>query len=169
MSQCETCSITLFFEQIDFPNSQFQFVRVIFPVVIEILFFVICLRFFSWYSEEYDWFYIDSESQFYTLHVSLLAVGDAGDSLNAPWNSKMAANAMKFSSQNADHDMSINHCALQSGGGWWFNDCSHSSMFGDPIVNVHAGYQWHGLTYIDDDISADATLMASRMMIKAVE
>jgi hypothetical protein len=80
----------------------------------------------------------------------------------------MTATAMRFSSQDADHDMSSMNCALQSGGGWWFNDCSHSSMLGDPTVMSNVGYQWHGLTYTDDRISAGATLMTSRMMIKLV-
>jgi hypothetical protein len=103
------------------------------------------LVYFSWYSEEYDWFYIDNEAQFYTLHVSMLSIGDAGDSLNAPWDLAKSSTGMKFSSQDADNDMSMNNCAMQSGGGWWFNSCSHSKMLGDPATGSSAGYQWHGL------------------------
>jgi hypothetical protein len=45
----------------------------------------ICVIFylrFRWYSEEYDWFYLDSSSNAYTLHVSLTAAGDAKDAIN---------------------------------------------------------------------------------------
>jgi hypothetical protein len=122
--------------------------------------------YFSWYSEEYDWFYISSEAHFYALHVSMLATGDAGDSLNAPWDLTKSATAMKFSSQDADHDMSSLNCALLSGGGWWYNNCSHSNMLGDPTTDNH-GYQWYGLSYAGVKTTQEV-LMASRMMIKAV-
>ena len=94
-----------------------------------------------------------------------MASGDAGDSLNAPWDSTKSSTGMKFSSQDADHDMSWNNCALETGGGWWFNDCSHSNMLGDPHV---VGYQWYGLTDVGVNSAANAVLMANRMMIKAV-
>jgi hypothetical protein len=126
------------------------------------------LVYFSWYSEEYDWFYIDNEAQFYTLHVSMLSIGDAGDSLNAPWDLAKSSTGMKFSSQDADNDMSMNNCAMQSGGGWWFNSCSHSKMLGDPATGSSAGYQWHGLINAGVESSKYGTLKASRMMIKNV-
>jgi hypothetical protein len=98
----------------------------------------------------------------------VLATGDAGDSLNAPWDLTKSATAMKFSSQDADHDTSSINCALLSGGGWWYNDCSHSAMFGDSTLNVCTGYQWYGLSYAGVKTTAQSVLMASRMMIKAV-
>jgi hypothetical protein len=124
--------------------------------------------YFSWYSEEYDWFYIDSEAQFYALHVSMLATGDAGDSLSTPWDLTQSATAMKFSSKDADHDKSSSNCALLSGGGWWYNDCSHSAQLGDPNVSNGIGYQWRGLAYTGVETATNSVIMASRMMIKAI-
>jgi hypothetical protein len=98
----------------------------------------------------------------------MLAIGDAGDSLNAPWDLTKASTAMKFSSQDVDNDMSSVNCALQSGGGWWHNDCSHAKLMGDAAVTSRVGYQWHGLSYAGVPTSANCVLMASRMMIKAV-
>jgi hypothetical protein len=126
---------------------------------------LVCSR---WFSEEYDWFYIDSETQFYTFHVSLIANGDAGDSFNAPWDSKKSSNGMKFSSQDADHDLNPLNCAVTTGGGWWFNSCSDSKMLSQPFATSYTGYQWQGLAIVGAEGSVNGTLRASRMMIRNV-
>jgi hypothetical protein len=52
---------------------------------------IICLR-FRWYSEKYDWFYLDGSANVYALHVSLTAAGDAKD----PINTSSPANGKQF-------------------------------------------------------------------------
>ena len=111
---------------------------------------------FRWYSEEYDWFFIESEAQFYKLHVSLFAVGDAGDSLNSPLDPRKTSNGMSFSSPDVDNDLSSGNCAQVQGGGWWYCDCSASTQLGLSGV----GYLWVTLN------PGEMNTMASRMMIK---
>ena len=118
-----------------------------------------------WYSEEYDWFYIDSETQFYTLHVSLTATGDAGDSINSVFQPGASSNGMPFSSKDADHDLSADNCAAQYLGGWWYNSCSSSKQLGTA---TSSNYMWNSLSKDTPPVTTSGQLTASRMMIRPI-
>lgn len=109
----------------------------------------------KWYSAEYDSFCVDSENQGYTLHVAGFS-GDAGDSLIA----ENGANGMKFSTWDADNDMSDgDNCALAYSSGWWLNACSKANLNG----LYYGGINWW--TLIDLQIASNPRIKVVRMMI----
>lgn len=109
-----------------------------------------------WYSAEYDSFYVAGESEGYALHVAGFS-GDGGDSLIA----KNGANGMKFSTWDADNDMSnSSNCALSYSTGWWLNACSKANLNG--LYN--GGMNWWTLIYLQ--IESNPRLKVARMMIK---
>ena len=109
-------------------------------------------------SAEYRSFSLDSESQFYTLHVSGYS-GDAGDSLQYSDNTNGMSfyqNGMKFSTFDQDNDNRVDEsCSLIFGNvGWWFNSCFQCCLncAGDDFN------WWTNPPY-------DENLLISRMMI----
>jgi hypothetical protein len=79
---------------------------------------------------EYVWFYLDSSSNAYTLHVSLTAVGDATDAIN---NTGSSANGKKFV-------VSGTACTAMYGP-WWYTSgdyCCFSRLFG----GAGGGFAW---------------------------
>ncbi|KAH8328664.1 hypothetical protein KR067_012858, partial [Drosophila pandora] len=74
--------------------------------------------------EKYDNFRIGSEKDSYILQSVGNPTGGAGDSLT-----KRHLN-MKFSTMDRDNDLVEGSCASFLGGGWWFNNCGHSSLNG---------------------------------------
>jgi Flp pilus assembly protein TadG len=115
-----------------------------------------------WFSFEYATFKIDAASNNYTIHVSNVGVGDAGDSFNVNTNQLM--NGMRFSSVDKDNDNNqYYNCASVTGGGWWFNSCSYGNLNGDLSTGY---YYWRSLT--DFSLSPTTQLMTSRMMIVSV-
>jgi Fibrinogen beta and gamma chains, C-terminal globular domain len=113
-----------------------------------------------WYSEEYDWFYIDGESNGYALHVSAAGAGDAGDALNSPTQPINSVNGMQFYSYDKD---SSKRCAAANGGGWWNNGCSSSNLMGSTI----RGFVWNELQNgTENKNDAVVMLRTARMMMK---
>ena len=112
-----------------------------------------------WFSEEYARFSVGSASQMYILRLSAVGIGDAGDGFNGNGDPLAKQNGMKFSAQDMRNDFSVSNCALQFGGGWWYNNCMICNLNGlvpvwTPLITVGA--------------SPTAILKRSRMMITAV-
>lgn len=83
---------------------------------------------------EYGSFIIgDEASTQFKLSVSNYQ-GDAGwDALREATEPTWVANGMKFSTPDRDNDgYAGDNCALITGGGWWYNICSSSSLNEDP-------------------------------------
>lgn len=116
-----------------------------------------------WYSEEYDWFYIDGSAQQYTLHASR-GTGDAGDSLNAYPN--LMNNGKKFFTY--DHD-NTQKCALMYWGGWWYASCGASRLTAVDNTQNGGGFRWFTLSQLGIVGDGMGMLKACRMMTKATE
>ena len=86
---------------------------------------------YRWYSEEYDWIYIDSPSKNFIFHVSATATGDAGDSLN---NNFSPSNGMSFVTTGT-------HCSDLRGPSWYTSAklCCYWNMFGSTAAG---GFGW---------------------------
>jgi len=78
----------------------------------------------SWYHAEYSTFRVLSEAQNYTL----LVFGYSGN-----WQDALTTyhNGMKFTTHDRDNDLlSSGNCAVQNGGGFWYNDCGRCFVNG---------------------------------------
>jgi len=77
-----------------------------------------------WYSAEYWSFKIgDGPNDKYRLEVSGYS-GDADDVLQYEGSEGIHYhNGMKFTTYDQDYDSSSGNCAVDGGGGWWFNSC----------------------------------------------
>ncbi|XP_078617590.1 uncharacterized protein LOC144885544 [Branchiostoma floridae x Branchiostoma japonicum] len=88
---------------------------------------------------EYSFFRVSGESDQYRLYIFGYS-GTAGDSMH--YN-----DGQRFSTVDRDNDRSITHCSQALGqGGWWFWDCSYSSLNGRYLCNCARGGQgvvWH--------------------------
>ena len=108
----------------------------------------------SWYSAEYDTFRVESESQYYRIHVG----GYSGDLCDV-MNLDHVQNGMNFSTYDRDNDMHGSvHCAVQGGrggGGWWYNNCVNFNLNGQ-YGSVDFSVYYPGWNYFS----------ASRMMLK---
>jgi Fibrinogen beta and gamma chains, C-terminal globular domain len=123
------------------------------------------MMFFSWFSEDYDFFYVESEAASYTLRTSQSAVGDAGDAINSQYLGRTLSNGMQFSSWDADNDRSDENCALATGGGWWHNNCGSGRLLGDRL-GKYDGYMWRELQSAAPGEGFD--LNTSLMLVTAV-
>jgi len=89
-----------------------------------------------WYDAEYSTFRVLSEAYNYELLV-------AGDSAKYTTSSHLKTyhNGTKFTTYDRDNDLlSSGNCAVQNGGGFWYNNC------GTCFVNGSGQYfQWNGL------------------------
>ena len=90
---------------------------------------------------EYRQFYIDGESDNYTVHVSGYS-GSAGD-----WFS--GTNGLQFSTKDRDHDTRKDgSCANTFHGAWWFGSCHASNLNGKYLKGPHKSYangvNWFG-------------------------
>jgi hypothetical protein len=122
---------------------------------------------FRWFSEDYDFFYVESESSKYVLRTSQTAVGDAGDAINSLYDAELTPiNGMPFSSWDADNDRSSINCAVETGGGWWHNRCGSSRLLGDRNAYYLVGYLWRELETAAP--SEGNGLNASFMLVTAV-
>ncbi|KAM8712150.1 hypothetical protein ACLKA7_012643 [Drosophila subpalustris] len=75
---------------------------------------------------KYDSFAIGNESNLYGLNVLGNYSGNAGDGLRYQ-------QYMKFSTYDRDNDNSINNCAAQFSGAWWYNSCMYSNLNGEYL------------------------------------
>ncbi|XP_034478796.1 fibrinogen C domain-containing protein 1-like [Drosophila innubila] len=75
---------------------------------------------------KYDNFAIGNESNLYGLNTLGKYSGNAGDGLRYQ-------EYMKFSTYDRDHDNSINNCAAQFSGAWWYNSCMYSNLNGEYL------------------------------------
>ena len=113
----------------------------------------------SWYSAEYDTFRVESESQYYRIHVGGFS-GDLCDVMNIDdYGGIKAQNGMNFTTYDRDNDRyENNNCALHVsiGGGWWFNHCAYFTLNG--VYGIYGfGVIFKGNQH---------QLSASRMMLK---
>lgn len=119
---------------------------------------------FRWYSEDYEFFYVENESQYYTLRTSQTALGDAGDAINSNSIGYAIANGMPFSSRDADNDQYSGNCATSFGGGWWYSACGTGSLLGDSLA-LSNRFMRRGL---DRGAPAGIELKACLMLVMAV-
>ncbi|XP_078616745.1 uncharacterized protein LOC144885018 isoform X2 [Branchiostoma floridae x Branchiostoma japonicum] len=102
---------------------------------------------------EYSTFKVSGESDGYRLHISGYS-GTAGDSMTGVHS----LNGQMFSTVDRDNDgWSSDSCSQQYGqGGWWFGDCSFSSLNGRYLGNCGRScppwrgvvlYDWRGGSY----------------------
>ncbi|XP_046865906.1 ficolin-1-like [Drosophila willistoni] len=99
---------------------------------------------------QYDDFYIENENVSYQMTKLGTFTGDAGDSLTHH-------KGQKFSTYDRDNDShSSKNCALERLGGWWYNDCAYSNLFGNYYTGQYdgsmaeKGIYWHyfrGMSY----------------------
>lgn len=112
---------------------------------------------YGWVSAEYYYFLIDSEADYYRLHVAGYS-GDCGDSMAYEGSGGcLDHNGMRFSTADNIHDLVMYNqprCVLYLGGGWWFNFCYNANFNG----NGSAGLSWWTLPY--------PYLNITRMMLK---
>ena len=80
----------------------------------------------QWLWAEYDNMTVESENNYYTLHVTGYH-GNAGDAFNDDQNVSWQANGMPFSTPGRDNSQNGN-CAGNTRCGWWFNRCSSSCL-----------------------------------------
>ena len=114
----------------------------------------------SWYSSEYDNFYIESESAQYVLHVSNYSWGDGLDFLNVVGDCRH--NGVKFYTKDKDNSRGT---AAYYYGGFWFYNSFQILLNGD----YNSSPSTFAITYpFDDPSSYDVrNLKTSRMMMKS--
>ena len=76
---------------------------------------------------QYDYFSVDSEDDWYELHVGTYS-GSAGNSL-------ICHNNMKFSTKDIDNDLSTANCSHKKLGAWWYKDCAAANLNGYYTMN----------------------------------
>ena len=118
-----------------------------------------------WYYAEYESFRVDSEDNWYALHVDDYS-GNAGDSL-ANMTSESPGGiqtGMNFSTYDSDNDMSdVGSCAVIVSAGFWFNDCFLSCL---TCINGTKNFAWYSLDTYGFQIKG--RLKAARMMIRSI-
>jgi len=108
----------------------------------------------QWLWAEYDNMTVESENNYYTLHVTGYH-GDAGDGFSSQQWHYWQSNGMPFSTPDVDNDHWPNaNCAVFFNAGWWFNVCSTSRLHGKSTF-------WYA-----SSASASLPLNASRMMLQ---
>ena|SRR6218665_3377791 len=118
-----------------------------------------------WYFAEYNNFRVDSEANWYALHLDGYA-GNAGDSFANMTSDQPSAiqNGMNFSTYDSDHDLkTVGSCALMFKAGFWFNDCSLSCL---TCMNGTIYFAWYSLN--DYGFQDQGKLRAARMMIRSL-
>jgi len=108
---------------------------------------------------------VDSEANFYKLHVAGYS-GNAGDSLsNVTAGSPTVQNGMRFSTPDADNDLKEDgSCsALNNNASWWFNNCFFSCLTGPYNTKYFA---WQSL--ITYGAQVQGRLRGARMMIRRI-
>ena len=94
---------------------------------------------------EYSSFLVGDASTSYTMNAAGIS-GDAGDGL-------LNSNGYGFSTSDADHDASVDNCALSFESGWWFNHC-HEGLLTGVYSDIEAtewgiGITWEGFGDLD--------------------
>ena len=110
----------------------------------------------SWYSAEYDTFRVESESQYYRIHVGGYS-GDLCDVMNINDEGGIkVSNGMNFSTYDLDNDLSADfNCASAWAGGWWYQACYR--------FNANGAYQEDFSVFYNRDWRY---LSTSRMILK---
>ncbi|XP_050092486.1 fibrinogen-like protein A [Anopheles aquasalis] len=103
----------------------------------------------------YNGFRIGSESEQYSLKTLGAYSGTAGDSMTG------TNKGMKFSTKDRENDVSVNDCARNFHGAWWYNGCTYANLNGvyKNAIN-HKSIHWHSFK---NDYHG---LSFSRMMIR---
>ncbi|KAH8299781.1 hypothetical protein KR044_005914, partial [Drosophila immigrans] len=84
---------------------------------------------------KYDAFAIGAESNLYGLNILGSYSGSAGDALRYQQN-------MKFSTYDRDNDNSVNNCAAQFSGAWWYNSCINSICICSNLNGQYLGGEY---------------------------
>uniref|UniRef100_A0A8C8VFV2 Fibrinogen C-terminal domain-containing protein n=1 Tax=Pelusios castaneus TaxID=367368 RepID=A0A8C8VFV2_9SAUR len=82
---------------------------------------------------KYATFKIAGETEKYMLFLGAFVNGTAGDSLSEH-------SGMMFSTQDRDNDLSLNNCAVNFKGAWWYKDCLWSNLNGLYLTGTHETY-----------------------------
>ena len=118
-----------------------------------------------WFYAEFESFRVDSEANFYALHVDGYN-GNSGDSLsNITSDVWQIQTGMHFSTYDVDNDMSnaVPACAVLYNGGFWFNNCGYSCL---TCMNGTKHFSWWSLQ--DYGLQTQGRLRAARMMIRSI-
>ncbi|KAG8441303.1 hypothetical protein GDO86_006872 [Hymenochirus boettgeri] len=107
---------------------------------------------------EYDYFRLESESDFYRLRLGHYH-GNAGDSLS--WHSDK-----QFSTHDKDRDSYAGNCAHFHKGGWWYNMCAHSNLNGIWYRGGHYRSRYQDGVYWAEFRGGAYSLKKVSMMIK---
>lgn len=107
---------------------------------------------------EYDYFRLESESDFYRLRLGHYR-GNAGDSLS--WHSDK-----QFSTNDKDRDSYTGNCAHFHKGGWWYNMCAHSNLNGIWYRGGHYRSRYQDGVYWAEFRGGAYSLKKVSMMIK---
>ena len=115
----------------------------------------------QWISAEYDIFYIDSEPDLYTIHVTGYS-GDSGDVMNL--SGTQMVNGMPFTTNDRDNDLASLNCANNPPSGptrcgWWYNSCAG--------VTLNGAYGKSGFGLLTPDLKWNR-LWIGRMMMKQI-
>ncbi|XP_065928776.1 ficolin-2-like [Magallana gigas] len=96
-----------------------------------------------WKYAEYSYFYVESDSNKYKLHVN----GYSGDAEDSMWYH----DGMFFSTYDSDNDYADYNCGLRWRGGWWYRGCHRANLNGDYGNNDYGEginwYHWKGFYY----------------------
>ena len=108
-----------------------------------------------WYSAEYSTFCVSDEAGKYLLTAAGYS-GDAGDALTATPQSQHIPNGKMFTTFDSDNDLCATgcNCAVDQGGGWWFDWCTAAGL------NYDTNSVWVISSVVFD-------VQAARMLVKA--
>ena len=91
----------------------------------------------TWYYAQYSSFVVQSEANNYKLLVAEYT-GNAGDAL-------IVQDGMMFTTYDRDNDrMDSGNCAVDNGGGFWYNYCAYASVNVESTPgSTHFRWSWH--------------------------
>ena len=117
----------------------------------------------KWVSAECYYLVLDSETNFYRIHVGGLS-GDVPDGMEYTASPQWLQNGMKFTTWDSDNDLTSFNCAVKLNGGWWYNGCYQANLNGD----YYAAFQFWSMSRPGAEQTQCVQLNMSRIMIKPV-
>ncbi|XP_062586316.1 microfibril-associated glycoprotein 4-like [Saccostrea cucullata] len=112
--------------------------------------------------ELYDRFSVSNETEKYQLFLAGPSNGTLGDSMTNTTSYYTNLSGMLFTTSDRDNDGSMRNCAVDYGGGWWFNWC-HQAFLNGPWNMAYWLYPWY------PKVESGASVRGTIMMIKRHE